>query len=192
MKSHFLPLLLLVFGSSYLNANISIVTTAVPNGTVNTAYSAVIDASGGCTPASWAITAGALPPGIKMTASSKPATLTLSGTPTTAVTDSFTVKVTGCRGGTSSKSYSITIQSGANHIVDLSWKASSSTDVTGYNLYRSPDGKSWKKVNVSVIASTLYTDSTVANGSSYYYAATSVDTSGNESAKSTSVEVTVP
>ena len=88
--------------------------------------------------------------------------------------------------------YGVIIQATANHVVDLSWKASTSTDVTGYNLYRSPDGATWKKINPSLIASTLYADSTVANGSTYYYAATAVDTYGHESSKTTPVKVAIP
>jgi fibronectin type 3 domain-containing protein len=118
--------------------------------------------------------------------------LNLTGTPTTAATYSFTVKVTGCGGGTSQKAYKIVIQASANHVVDLSWKASTSSDVTGYNLYRSPDRATWKKVNASLIASTLYADSTVANSSTYYYAATAVDIYGHESTKTASIKVVIP
>jgi fibronectin type 3 domain-containing protein len=102
------------------------------------------------------------------------------------------VQVTGCGGGTFKDSYKIAIQASTNHVVDLSWKASSSTDVAGYNMYRSADGSTWKKLNASLIASTLYGDSTVANGSTYYYAATAVDIYGHESNKTGAVKVSVP
>ena len=84
------------------------------------------------------------------------------------------------------------IQATANHIVDLSWKASTSGDVAGYNVYRSPDAATWKKINASLIASTLYSDSTAANGSTYYYAATAVDISGHESKKTAAIKVSIP
>ena len=84
------------------------------------------------------------------------------------------------------------IQATANHIVDLSWKASTSGDVAGYNVYRSSDAATWKKINVSTIASTLYSDSTVANGSTYYYAATAIDIYGHESSKTAAVKVVIP
>jgi fibronectin type 3 domain-containing protein len=115
-----------------------------------------------------------------------------AGTPTTAATYSFTVKVTGCGGGTSQMAHKIVIQATANHVVDLSWNASTSSNVTGYNLYRSPDGATWKKINASLIASTLYADSTVANSSTYYYAATAVDIYGHESSKTTPIKVVIP
>ncbi len=68
--------------------------------------------------------------------------------------------------------------------VNLSWNPSS--DVTGYNVYRSTaaNGK-YSKINPSVNPNTAYVDSTVVSGQTYYYAATSVSSSGQESALST-------
>ncbi|MGB8862537.1 MAG: hypothetical protein WCC71_00480, partial [Candidatus Sulfotelmatobacter sp.] len=65
-----------------------------------------------------------------------------------------------------------------------SWNPSS--DVTGYNLYRSTaaNGK-FLKINSSVNPNTAYTDTTVVSGQTYYYAATSVSSSGQESSLST-------
>jgi len=59
----------------------------------------------------------------------------------------------------------------------------------GYNVYRGPDKVNWQKINPSPIASTVYSESTVANGSRYYYAATAVDINGNESGKSAAVRL---
>ena len=191
MKSCLFSLLLLLLGTQCFGT-VAITTTSLPNGTVGTAYSAIVNASGGCTPYKWAIASGALPAGVTAKASSTTTSLNLIGTPTTAVTYSFTVKVTGCGGGTSQMAYKVVIQATANHVVDLSWKASTSSDVTGYNLYRSPDGATWKKINASLIASTLYADSTVANGSTYYYAATAVDTYGHESSQTAPIRVVIP
>jgi len=173
-------------------ANVTITTTSVPNGTVNTAYSAAIKAGNGCTPYKLTIVSGVLPTGITAKASSNTTSFNLTGTPTKAVTDSFTVKVTGCGGGISQASYKIVIQSSANHIINLNWNASTTSDVVGYNVYRSPDTTTWKKINVSLIGSTLYTDSTVANGSTYYYSATAVDVNGKESVKTPPVKAAVP
>ncbi len=192
MKFSFLPLLLSVLVSPSVASSVTITTKSVPNGTVETAYSAVIQASGGCTPDKWTIASGKLPAGVTSTVSHTTKSLTLAGTPTTAATYSFTVKVTGCGGGTSQVAYTVVIQGSSNHVVDLSWKASTSTDVVGYNVYRGPDGVSWTKINASLVPSTLYSDSTVANGTTYYYAATSVDVSGDESSKTAPVKAVVP
>lgn len=173
-------------------SNVKITTTTLPNGTVGTAYSAAVQASGGCTPYSWAITSGAPPTGVKTSVSKSTTSVSLSGTPSQAATYSFTEKVTGCGGNSSQVSYKVIIQATANHVVDLNWKPSASTGVAGYNLYRAPDGVTWKKINPSLIGSTLYTDSTVANGSTYYYSATAVDVNGNESVKTPAVKAVVP
>jgi hypothetical protein len=191
MKSWLLSLLLVVLASR-CGASVAITTTSLPNGTVNTAYSAVIKASGGCTPYKWAIASGALPAGVTSKMSSTTTSLNLAGTPTTAATYSFAAKVTGCGGIVSQVSYKVIIQATANHVVDLNWKASTSSAVVGYNVYRSSDGATWKKINASLIASTLYSDSTVANSTTYYYAATAVDIYGKESSKTASIKAIIP
>src|ERR1700757_2891954 len=120
MKGYFLPLLLLV-GSSYLRANITITTSTLSNGTVNTPYSAVVATSSGCAPATWTVISGALPAGVTMTAVNKPISLKLAGTPTTAGTYSFTLQVKGCHGATAKKPYTFTLQPAAVHVVSLNW-----------------------------------------------------------------------
>jgi fibronectin type 3 domain-containing protein len=75
--------------------------------------------------------------------------------------------------------------------VTLSWSASTSS-VTGYNIYRGTAPGSYTKLNPSVDASTTYTDNTVVPGTTYYYAATSVSTSGQESGFSSPLQVAVP
>lgn len=192
MKSWLLSLVLVLFVSRFAAAVVTITTTSVPNGTVKIPYSAVINASNGCTPYKWAIVSGALPAGVSATASSTTTTMNLAGTPTTAATYNFAVKVTGCGGGVSQASYKIVVQAAANHVVELSWNASTSNNVVGYNVYRSPDAATWKKINPSLTASTLYSDSTVANGTTYYYAATAVDSSGRESVKTAPLRAVVP
>ncbi|MFZ0817363.1 MAG: putative Ig domain-containing protein [Candidatus Sulfotelmatobacter sp.] len=189
---NFLRLPLLLLASSSLAFAVEITTTTLPNGTVKSAYSADIQASGGCTPYKWAIASGALPAGITVKPSSTTTSLILTGTPTTADTDSFVVKVTGCGGHVQETSYKVVIQSAANHVVDLNWKASTSAHIAGYNVYRGPNGTSWEKINASLIASTLYDDSTVANSTTYYYATTAVNIEGEESAKSTTVKAVIP
>ena len=74
--------------------------------------------------------------------------------------------------------------------VSLSWNASSG--VSGYNVYRGTTAGSYSKINSTLDATTSYTDTTVTSGVTYYYAATSVDSSGQESGYSSPVQVTVP
>jgi hypothetical protein len=76
--------------------------------------------------------------------------------------------------------------------VNLMWNASS--DVTGYNLYRSTSSNgSYSKINSTLDPNTAYTDTSVVAGNTYFYAATSVNSSGQESSLSTPpVEAVVP
>ena len=75
--------------------------------------------------------------------------------------------------------------------VSLSWIPSTST-VSGYNVYRGTAVGSYTKINSSLDPSTTYTDNTVAAGATYYYAATSVNSSGQESSYSSPLQVSVP
>jgi hypothetical protein len=192
MKFWKLSLQLALFASPCVASNVTITTPSVPNGTVKTAYAAIIRGSGGCAPYSWTVTSGALPPGVNRKVSTHTTAMGLLGTPTTAASYSFTVSVTDCGKHIAKASYKIVIQAGSNHVVDLSWKASTTSDVVGYNVYRGPDGTTWKKINVSTIAATLYNDSTVANNTTYYYAATAVDVYGHESRKTQVVKAVIP
>ena len=79
------------------------------------------------------------------------------------------------------------------HSVSLSWTASTSTNISGYNVYRSnTSGGPYTKVNGSLITSTSYTDTTVQAGQTYYYVATAVNTSNVESSYSNQAQATVP
>jgi len=70
-------------------APLQITTASLPSGQAGAAYSVVIAASGGTTPYTWSITAGALPAGLSL----GPATGQISGTPTQSGTFPITVQV---------------------------------------------------------------------------------------------------
>jgi|ERR1700691_4087354 len=76
--------------------------------------------------------------------------------------------------------------------VNLFWNSAS--DVAGYNVYRSTAANgTYSKVNPSLNSNTAFTDGTVVSGQTYYYAATSVSSSGMESARSTPpVPIAIP
>ncbi len=68
--------------------------------------------------------------------------------------------------------------------MNLSWNASSSPNISGYNVYRAVYANScgsYSKINSLLNTGTLYTDSNVTDGTSYCYAATAVDTTNAES-----------
>ena len=81
-----------VTGSTRLTvqaAPLSITTTSLASGFVNTAYAANLAANGGTTPYTWSITSGSLPNGLTLNTN----TGAISGTPTGAGTFNFTVQV---------------------------------------------------------------------------------------------------
>ena len=70
------------------------------------------------------------------------------------------------------------------HTVNLSWNASTSSNISGYNIYRAlftTSCGSYAKINSVLDTSTLYTDSAVVDGTAYCYASTAVNTSNEES-----------
>jgi hypothetical protein len=84
----------------------TIIGSALPNGQVNTPYLAILTAVPLVPPPiTWAITSGALPPGLALTASNG----TISGTPITAGTFPFFVTVTDSTGSSPQQSFFITI-----------------------------------------------------------------------------------
>ncbi|MGH9735298.1 MAG: putative Ig domain-containing protein [Candidatus Acidiferrales bacterium] len=169
---------------------LTITTTSVPNGSTNTAYSAFLYAGGGKTPYTWSISGGALPAGLTLSAAGD-----LAGVPTTAATSSFTAKVTDSSSpaNTATATFSITIAQGTAYSVSLSWTASPSSGVAGYNVYRTTQsGSNYVRINTAVVSSLAYSDGTVVDGTTYYYVLTAVDGSGNESVYSTQVQMAIP
>lgn len=77
------------------------------------------------------------------------------------------------------------------HTVSLSWQPSISS-VTGYRVYRSTVSGSGYAPLTSATNELSYTDDTVADGKTYYYVVTAVDSSGNESAYSNQVTAVIP
>ena len=81
----------------------------------------------------------------------------------------------------------------STHSVALSWSASATTTVTGYNVYRSTvSGSMYARVNALLVPGLTYTDSGVQSASTYYYVATAVDGNGNESVFSNQVSAAIP
>jgi hypothetical protein len=182
--------MLVAYGSAGFS---TIRTTSLPNGTVGVQYSAQVYATGLCTPIVWTIPT--LPPGIFAYLQTDSHYLLLSGMPAQAGTYSLPFMARGCRGGKSYATFTVIIAppvTPVKHIVDLHWIASTSP-LLGYNVYRSTtSGTGYTKINASIVAATLYTDGNVANGKTYYYVTTAVNSSGQESLHSNQVAAAIP
>ena len=85
----------------------------------------------------------------------------------------------------------------STHSVALSWNASTSPNILGYNVYRAvytnSSCGSYSKVDSVLNTGTMYTDFSVTNATSYCYTSTAVNTSNEESVYSNVVSnVQVP
>ncbi len=79
------------------------------------------------------------------------------------------------------------------HSVALTWAASTSTDVAGYNVYRGTvPGGPYTQINSALDPTTNETDSTVQGGQTYYYVVTAVNSTGQESAYSNQATAAIP
>jgi len=83
------------------------------------------------------------------------------------------------------------------HTVNLSWSASSSPDISGYNIYRAVYLSScgaYSKINGSALDTvTTYSDTSVADGTNYCYATTAVNSNNEESGYSNIVsDIQIP
>jgi len=78
--------------------------TPLPSGMVGACYNQFMTATGGVSPYVWTIYSGSLPSGLFLGSNGS-----ITGTPTTATTASFTLKVAGNDGASSNKAFSLTI-----------------------------------------------------------------------------------
>lgn len=81
------------------------------------------------------------------------------------------------------------------HAANLSWTASTSSNVSYYNVYRgTTSGGPYTKIGSTTANSgaTTYSDTSVQAGQTYYYVGTAVDVSGNESGYSNQVSAAIP
>lgn len=77
--------------------------------------------------------------------------------------------------------------------VALSWDASESGDIVGYNVYRSTiSGGPYLLMNTSPVPDTSYVDLAVLSGSTYYYVVTATNLQGVESPYSNQAVASVP
>jgi subtilisin family serine protease len=74
------------------------------------------------------------------------------------------------------------VATAGSQFISLDWDDNPEPDLAGYNVYRSiTSGSGYGKLNVSLVGDSNYVDSTVTNGTPYYYAVTAVDVNEHES-----------
>ena len=82
----------------------------------------------------------------------------------------------------------------ADHAIDLSWTADIEPDLVGYIVYRreAESGPAARISPAAPIGAPAYRDLTAVPGHAYTYSVSAIDQDGNESARSTEVEETLP
>lgn len=94
---------------------VSISTQSLAAGTVGTAYSATLAATGGTAPYAWSLSAGSLPAGLTLSS-----TGVIAGTPTLSGTFNLTFRVADSNGATSTKALSLTVNAAAGGVLGIS------------------------------------------------------------------------
>jgi hypothetical protein len=103
----------------------------------------------------------------------------------------FTVRATSVADTSKSASATITVTA-SSHSVDLAWNASAPA-VAGYNIYRAgQSGGPYTRLNSAVQTTTIYTDSSVQSGATYFYVVRAIDSQGKESGNSNEVVALIP
>lgn len=162
--------------------NVVVGTSGTASGSLNATGADVIITSASTNNTAFVVSGFSLPLTI-MAGQSAPFTITFS--PSTTGTASATLTLTSdAQPATTTATLTGSGTPAPVHSVNLSWNASTSSNIAGYNIYRSvytTSCGSFSKINSLLNTGTLYTDSNVTDGTSYCYAATAVDTSNSES-----------
>jgi hypothetical protein len=113
----------------------------------------------------------------------------------------FTPSVTGSEAASlsisdnaSGSAQAVSLSGTGIHDVILSWAASSTSGVVGYNVYRgtTTGGEGSTPLNSTPINGTTYVDGSVTAGATYYYVVTAVGSDGVQSAASNETKAIVP
>jgi hypothetical protein len=79
------------------------------------------------------------------------------------------------------------------HTVALSWTASTSSNITSYNVYRgTTSGGPYTQLGSVPEPTTTYSDTSVTDGQTYYYVTTTVNSNSQESAYSNQATAVIP
>ena len=115
---------------------------------------------------------------------------------TSTPTGTYPITVTGNGGGiqqTATVTLTVTAQGTQGAQVALSWTASTSPGIAGYNAFRSmTSGGPYTQLNSSLISNANYMDLTAQSGNTYYYVTTAVNAQGMQSAYSNESVAIVP
>jgi hypothetical protein len=176
---------LMVTPSSFNLGNVVAGTSGSASGTLSASGAGVTLTAASTNNTQFTISGLALPTTI---AAGQSTSFKLTFSPTVAGTASATLSIiSNAQAPTTTAAIMGTGTPAPVHTVSLSWNASTSSNIAGYNIYRAgytASCGSYSMINSVLDTTTLYTDSNVIDGTAYCYATTAVNTSGQESAYS--------
>ena len=165
----------LSFGTVNVNNSIQLSTTLTNNGNSNITVSGVTVTGAGFS-ASGVSNGTMLTPG-------QSATLTVTFAPTTpgAVNGASVSIASNATGSPTTITLSGTGQVSSSHSVALTWNASPTSGINGYNVFRgtASGAEGTTPLNPSPLPGLTYTDTAVSSGQTYFYVVTAVDSGGN-------------
>jgi len=199
------PQMIALSGTGTVPAGVSFSPTTLPFGTQPVATTSAVQtitlSNGGSAAVSISglTIMGANPGDFEEIADTCGSSLAAGGNCTIAVT--FTPSATGQRTATltitdsasGSPQTAICTGTGSPDVI-LSWGASPSSGITGYDVFRGTNsgGESSTPLNSTPINGTSYVDTKVTAGMTYYYVVTAVGSNGVQSAPSNETEAVVP
>jgi hypothetical protein len=128
-------------------------------------------------------------------AASTTCTVVVLFTPAAAGTRSGTLVVTDNSNNVAGSTQSSTLTGAGAHDVVLTWTASPTSGISGYDIFRgaTAGGESTTPLNSTPFAGTNYLDTNVTAGATYYYVVTAVDSNGTtQSSASNEASATLP
>jgi hypothetical protein len=171
--------------------NVTVGTSGSQTGTLNATGASVTVSAASVGSSEFVISGLAFPVTI---AAGQSATFTVTFTPQTSglasVSASFTSDASNSPAGATLTGTGV---AAPIHTVNLSWNASTSQDVIGYNIYRRTGTTgSYTQINPVLNATTTYVDTSVTDGQTYYYETTAVNSDNEESARSSVATAVIP
>lgn len=166
-------------------------TTVTQTGTLSAGNAAITVSSAGVSGSQFSLSGISLPVTI---AAGSSKSFQLAYAPTTAGTASANVTfLSNASNSSATLPLTGTATAAPPPSVTLSWNASTSSGVDGYNLYRGTvSGGPYTRLNSTLNTTMSATDNTVVAGQTYYYVTTAVNAAGTESAYSNQVQAVVP
>jgi hypothetical protein len=167
----------------------------LPASTINVSYSQTVSKTGGTGAATFAVTSGSLPTGLTLTG----ATGVLSGTPTAAGTYNFDVTATDTAGSTTTKSYTVIINSAVsvspatlpNTTQNIAYSQTvSASNGTGTKTFSISSGS--LPTGLSINAGTGVISGTPTTAGTYNFTVTATDSVGGTGSQAYTVVIASP